>query len=202
MKIAQSCLTLRPHGLYHLWNSAGQNTGVGRLSLLQGIFLTQGSIQGLLHCSRILYLTHQTHSQGMGEDTSVREGRVQVWCLLKVIRSSYWDHQKQEQKAFPLEMTSDVLWLLQWIFWACQPHVMPWTSTTSSKMTSPWTSCRSLTVWPLFMTAWSKSTTIWSTSLSAWICVSIGCWMFMIRTYGRLSPDSTTGGLVYRTVTV
>ena len=27
---------LQPHGLYSLWNSPGQNTGVGRLSLLQG----------------------------------------------------------------------------------------------------------------------------------------------------------------------
>ena len=30
--------SLRPHGLYHLWNSPGQNTGVGSLSFLQGIF--------------------------------------------------------------------------------------------------------------------------------------------------------------------
>jgi len=29
------------------WNSPGQNTGVGSLSLLQGIFLTQGSNPGL-----------------------------------------------------------------------------------------------------------------------------------------------------------
>ena len=35
-KVAQSCPTLRPHGLYSLWNSPGQNTGVGSLSLLQG----------------------------------------------------------------------------------------------------------------------------------------------------------------------
>ena len=42
------------------WNSPGQNTGVGSLSLLQGIFLTQGSIPCLLHCRRILYeLSHQ-----------------------------------------------------------------------------------------------------------------------------------------------
>ena len=34
--------SLRPHGLYSPWNSPGQNTGVGSLSLLQGIFLTQG----------------------------------------------------------------------------------------------------------------------------------------------------------------
>ena len=32
------------------WNSPGQNTGVGSLSLLQGIFPTQGSNPGLPHC--------------------------------------------------------------------------------------------------------------------------------------------------------
>ena len=52
--------TLWPHGLYSPWNSSGQNTGVGSLSLLQGIFLTQGSNRGLLHCRWILYqLGHQ-----------------------------------------------------------------------------------------------------------------------------------------------
>ena len=44
-----------PHGLYSPWNSPGQNTGVGSLSLLQGIFPTQGSNPGLPHCGRILY---------------------------------------------------------------------------------------------------------------------------------------------------
>ena len=52
--------SLRPHGLYSPWNSPGQNTGVGSLSLLQGIFSTQGSNAGLLHCRRILYqLSHK-----------------------------------------------------------------------------------------------------------------------------------------------
>ena len=38
----------------------GKNTGEGIHSLLQGIFLTQGSNPGLLHCRRILYhLNHQ-----------------------------------------------------------------------------------------------------------------------------------------------
>ena len=37
--------SLRPHGLYSPWNSPGQNTGVGSLSLLQGIFQTQESNQ-------------------------------------------------------------------------------------------------------------------------------------------------------------
>ena len=45
----------RPHGLYSQTNSPGQNTGEGSLSLLQGIFPTQGLNSGLLHCRWILY---------------------------------------------------------------------------------------------------------------------------------------------------
>ena len=42
------------------WNSPGQNTGMGSLSLLQGIFPTQGSNPGLSHCRQILYqLSHK-----------------------------------------------------------------------------------------------------------------------------------------------
>ena len=52
--------SLQPHGLYSPWNSPSQNTGVGSLSLLQGISLTQGSNTGLPHCRRILYqLSHK-----------------------------------------------------------------------------------------------------------------------------------------------
>ena len=60
VKVTQLCLTLQPHGLYSSWNSPGQNTGVGSLSLLQGIFPTQGSKPGLPHCRKILYqLSHK-----------------------------------------------------------------------------------------------------------------------------------------------
>ena len=52
--------SLWPHGLYSPWNSLGQNTVVDSLSLLQGIFPTQDSNPGLLHCRRILYqLSHK-----------------------------------------------------------------------------------------------------------------------------------------------
>ena len=52
--------SLWPHGLYSPWNSPGQNTGVDSLSLLQGIFPTQGSNPGLLHYRQILYqLSHK-----------------------------------------------------------------------------------------------------------------------------------------------
>ena len=48
------------HGLYSPWNSLGQNTGVGSLSLLRGIFPTQGSNPGFPHCRQILYqLSHK-----------------------------------------------------------------------------------------------------------------------------------------------
>ena len=61
---SESCSVLSdslwPHRLYSPWNSPGQNTGLGSLSLLQGIFPTQGSNPGLLHCRQILYqLSHK-----------------------------------------------------------------------------------------------------------------------------------------------
>ena len=52
--------SLWPHGLYSPWNSPGQNIGVGSLSLLQGIFPTQGSNPGFPQCRQILYqLSHK-----------------------------------------------------------------------------------------------------------------------------------------------
>ena len=52
--------SLWPHGLNSPWNSPGQNTRVGSLSLLQGIFPTQGWNPGLPHYRQILYqLSHK-----------------------------------------------------------------------------------------------------------------------------------------------
>src|SRR5574337_1071548 len=52
--------SLQPQGLYTSWNSPDQNTGVGSLSLLQGIFPTQGLNPDLPHCRQILYqLSHK-----------------------------------------------------------------------------------------------------------------------------------------------
>ena len=63
VKLAQSCLTLcNPMDYtYSPWNSPGQNTGVSSsLSLLQGIFPTQGSNPGLPHRRQILnQLSHK-----------------------------------------------------------------------------------------------------------------------------------------------
>ena len=52
--------SLWPHGLYSPWNSPGQNTEVGSLSLLQGVLPTKGSNWGHPHGRWILYqLSHQ-----------------------------------------------------------------------------------------------------------------------------------------------
>ena len=60
--VALLCSTLCDHmnpRLLCTWNSPGKNTGVGCHSLLQGIFLTQGSNPGLMHCRQTLYsLSH------------------------------------------------------------------------------------------------------------------------------------------------
>ena len=52
-----SCVQLfaSNHMVYSPWNFPGQNTGVGKLCLLQRIFPTQGSNPGPPHCRWILY---------------------------------------------------------------------------------------------------------------------------------------------------
>ena len=53
--LSQVQLFMTPWAIYTSCNSPGQNTGMGSLSLLQGIFPTQVSNRGLLHCRKILY---------------------------------------------------------------------------------------------------------------------------------------------------
>ena len=61
---AKSCPTLCNPVAYSMrflfpWDFPGENTGVRCHALLQGIFPTQGSNAGLLHCRQILYcLSH------------------------------------------------------------------------------------------------------------------------------------------------
>ena len=60
--------SLRPDGLHSPWNSPGQNTGVGSLSLVQWIFPTQESNWGLQHCRQILYQLSYQGSKTKGKD--------------------------------------------------------------------------------------------------------------------------------------
>ena len=72
VKVAQSCPTLcNPMDYTRPWNSPGQNTGVGSLSLLQGIFPTKELNWGLLHCRQILYQLSCEGSPGDGAQAEI-----------------------------------------------------------------------------------------------------------------------------------
>ena len=71
--------SLSPHRLYSPWNSPGRNNGVGTLSLLQGVFLTQRLNPGLPHGRRILYqLCHKGSP------------RILEWVAYPFSRGSSW----------------------------------------------------------------------------------------------------------------
>ena len=68
MLVAQSCPTLCDP-MDCPWNSPGTNTGVGSSFLLHGIFPTQGSNPGLLHCRQIFFcLRHQGSPFMLGKE--------------------------------------------------------------------------------------------------------------------------------------
>ena len=79
--------SLRPHGLHSPWDSPGQNTGVGTLSLLQGSFPTQESNSGLLHSWLILFqLSYHRSPKRWKPDTS---SSVICFLNLKTVYSEY-----------------------------------------------------------------------------------------------------------------
>ena len=83
IKWSESCSvmsnSLQPHVQYSPWISPGQNTGVGSLSLLQGISPTQGLNPGLLHSRWILY--QLSHKGGP---------RILEWAGYHFSRASSW----------------------------------------------------------------------------------------------------------------
>ena len=91
--------SLRPHGLYSPWKSPGQNTGMSSLSLLQGIFPTQGLNPGLPHRRQILYqLSHKGSPRdansvpGLGRSPGEGYGNpLQYFCLENSMdRRAWW----------------------------------------------------------------------------------------------------------------
>ena len=82
LKVTQLCLTLCDP-MACPWNSLGQNIVVGSLSLLQGIFPTQGSNPGLLHCRQILY--HLSHRGSP---------RILEWVAYPFSRRSFWSRNQ------------------------------------------------------------------------------------------------------------
>ena len=87
MSVAQSCPTLtlpHPRTMYPTsflcpWDSPGKNTGVGGLSLLQGLFPTQASNLGLPHCSRHSTIWGTRETPSPRKNNSDWEEAPQVW---------------------------------------------------------------------------------------------------------------------------
>ena len=83
-----------------------KNTGMGTLSLLQGIFLTQESTQGLLHCRQILYqLSYQRSPLHAIINTLSYSGAI---CYLEIL--------------FPEEVLKLLVWLISTKFFLAFLH--------------------------------------------------------------------------------
>ena len=81
--------SLGPHGLYSPWNSPGQNTGVGSLSLLQGSFPTQAWNLGLPHCRQILY--HLSYHSPLIRDTEIQTTvGTREWAVVTPLNFLEW----------------------------------------------------------------------------------------------------------------
>ena len=139
--------SLWPHGLYPTrlfcpWDSLGKNTGVGSHSLLQGIFLNQGSNPCLLHCRQILYcLTHKgspkssQHRLKNGINASIITWTSRISCfqllqesqpLQRLFHSLYlrssWAHPGIQEGSEPCGLSSQIIncslvkWMNKWKF--------------------------------------------------------------------------------------
>ena len=111
LEVKSSCSvasnSLQPHGLYSPWNSPGQNTGVGSLSLLQGIFPTQGSNPGLPHCRRIIYqLSHKESPKLLEDREKLRWLRVWQWLFSTIPKA--WSMKEIVRFATPWTIACQV----------------------------------------------------------------------------------------------
>ena len=93
--------------------SPRQNTGVGSLSLLQGIFPTQGSSPGLPHCRQILYqLSHKGSprilewvAHPFSSGSSCFRSRTGVSCIADRFFTSWATREVQVHRKSPFKMT-------------------------------------------------------------------------------------------------
>ena len=145
--------SLPTHVIYSPWNSPGQITGVGSLSLLQGIFPTQGSNPGLLHCRRILYqLSHKGSlrilewgAYPFSSGSSWPRNWTGVSCLAGGFLTN-WAYQcktlnktlhiwQLEKFHWPFLSPSQCPWILpKWVFWDYHSSERYWNLTSYSSL--------------------------------------------------------------------
>ena len=116
--------SLWPYGLYSAWNSPGQNTGVGSLSLLQGIFPTQRSNSGLPHRRQFLLPAEpqrKPKNTGVGS-LSLLQGifltQESTWGLLHCRRILYqlrYEEAQVVKNRLPMQETREMwVWSMGW----------------------------------------------------------------------------------------
>ena len=94
--VAQSCPTLcnamdcNPQDNPCPWGSPGKNTGVGCQALLQGIFPTQGSNPGLLHCRDGLFIIWATREATVNLDEELRGNQFPMVLMTNYHTLSSW----------------------------------------------------------------------------------------------------------------
>ena len=146
--VTQSCPTLCDPmdcslpGFSVYGDSPGKNTGVGCHALLQGIFPTQGSDPGVLHCRQILHqLSHQgrrQNSDSWDESTGVRHPAFRLGIVISRMSFEVKDHDFWLQSLKKVYFyKSFFVWFLPWqnsmclfktfstvqMWWSClQPH--------------------------------------------------------------------------------
>ena len=100
--------SLRPHGLQSPWNSPGQDTGVGSLSLLQEIFPTQESNPGLPHCRWVLYqLSHKGSStilEWVACPFSSRSSQPRNWTGVSCIAGGFFTYWAVREAPYELKL--------------------------------------------------------------------------------------------------
>ena len=150
-------------------NSPGQNTGVGSLSLLQGIFPAQGSNPGLPHCRQILYqLSHKGSPVGS-------QWTLKILCFLFFLMFT----------GFKLKCSIS---FINWI----QIQVHP-TSTSFKFIKEPWKlkSLGSPWLCPRIPDCQGRSRGCWP-STEVGVCKVGGLWII----YGGRGPLGTRGTMV------
>ena len=108
--------SLQPHGLYSPWNSPRRNTEVDSLSLLQGIFPTQGSYSSFPHCRQILYCLSQSSyvMQQYKINTKIYHQMVNTEIRLIIFFAAkdgetLYSQQKQDQEMTVAQITNSLL---------------------------------------------------------------------------------------------
>ena len=79
--------SLWPHGLYSPWNSLGQNTGVGSLSLLQGIFPTKPKNTELGNLSLLQWIFLTRNQTGIA---CIVGGFFTNWAIREALMTGSW----------------------------------------------------------------------------------------------------------------